>query len=140
MPTLKDFQDAIVTLNNTFPRPGLVLAVGQLYDLHTQYATQFPDSESPGVYALVADDRKEVLRIGKAQRLGLRFGAYFMWVNREQGHGGAKYPGYDKIRYLVTVPLPVDRAFEASSIEEFLFRQFRESEPSLNARFGRLED
>jgi hypothetical protein len=140
MPTLQDFRDAIETLNNTFPRPGLVLALGQPYDLHTQYATQFPDSENPGVYALVAEDGTEVLRIGKAQRLGLRFGAYFMWVNREQGRGEAKDPDYGRVRYLVTVPLPVDRAFEAPSIEEFLFRRFRKSEPSLNVRFGRLED
>src|SRR5580704_966549 len=100
MPTLQDFRNAIETLNETFPRPGLVLIPGQLYDLHTQYATQFPDSENPGIYALVAKDRVEVLRIGKAQRLGLRFGAYFMWVNREQGRGEAKDPEYGKVRYL----------------------------------------
>jgi hypothetical protein len=140
MPTLQAFRDAIAKLNEILPRPGLVLAVSETYDLHTQFATEFPNSKDPGVYALVAADGIEVLRIGKAQELGFRLGAYFMWASRELGRGKEKHPDYERVRYIVTVPLPINRAFEASSVEEFLFREFRGSPPPLNIRLGGFED
>jgi hypothetical protein len=136
-PTLQALRDAVAELNQRFPRPGLVLVVGEPWDIHTRFAEQYPDCEKPGVYALIANDGIEVLRIGKAQHLGFRFGAYFMWANRRTGQGRTKDHEYDNVQYIVTVPLPVDRSFEAPSIEEFLLGRFRESPPRLNVRLGR---
>jgi excinuclease UvrABC nuclease subunit len=132
MPTLQDFQKTIDELNTKFPRPGLTLVVGQRYDVHTQFAEGFPNCEEPGVYALIAEDEIEVLRIGKARCLGYRLGSYFRWADREQRRGIAKLPGYEKVRYIVTVSVPADRAFEVHSVEGFLLSTLK---PSLNSIF-----
>lgn len=137
MPTIQDLQKAIDELNVRFPRPDLTLAIGRRYDVHTQFAEEFPNCEEPGVYALIADDGKEVLRIGKARCLGYRLGSYFRWADREQRRGIAKHPGYEKVRYIVTVPFPVDRAFEVHSVEGFLLGRLK---PGLNSILETFED
>jgi hypothetical protein len=136
-PTLRDFRDAVTELNRTFPRPDLALIVSDCYDVRTEYATQFPASDNPGVYALIAADGIEVLRIGTAQTLGSRLGSYLAWDDRKAGSGRAKDPDYSEVRYLVTVSVPVNRAFEALSIEAFLLLRFQASPPRLNRRLGR---
>jgi hypothetical protein len=140
MPTLEAFRNAVEDLNRKFPRPELVLITGEPWDLCTQFATHFPDSESPGIYALIAGNGIDVLRIGKAQCLGYRLGAYFKRADGQRERGIAKHPGYKNARYVVTVPLPIGRAFEAPSVEEFLLGQFRWDPPSLNKILGRFED
>ena|ERR1700733_624249 len=136
-PTLHAFVDAIGQLNETFPCPDLVLRVSELYDVRKEYGTKFPNSDSPGVYALVADDEIEVLRIGMAQTLGSRLASYFNWADREQGRARTRDLTYNDVQYLVTIPVPVNRAFEVPSIEAFLLMRFRDPKPRLNVRIGR---
>jgi excinuclease UvrABC nuclease subunit len=132
MATFEEFEAAINELNTKYPRPGLTLTIRPRFDLRTQFAEQYPASEDPGVYALIADNGTQVLRIGKAKCLGRRLGNYFKWQNRNQGRGMAKQTVYDGVRYIVTVPLPVSRAFEVHSVEGFLLSKMR---PSLNSMF-----
>jgi hypothetical protein len=132
MPTFEEFERAVNELNTRYPRPGLTLTIGPMFNLHTQFAEQYPGSEQPGVYALIAEDRTEVLRIGKAKFLGHRLGNYFKWQDRSQGRGMAKEPVYGGVRYIVTVTLPPGRAFEVHSVEGFLLSKMK---PTLNSIF-----
>jgi excinuclease UvrABC nuclease subunit len=138
MSTIMEFQSALDELNTRFPRPGLMLKTSQKFDIHTEFNRQFPGSDSPGVYALIANDGLEVLRVGMAQVLGNRLGQnYFGWDDWEQGRGKAKNPSYEGVRYIVTIQLPQDRAWEAGSIEAFLLGKLR---PPLNVRLGLLDE
>ena len=132
MPTMQDLQDELDELNTRFPRPDLTLKMGSIYNLRTQYKETFPASEQPGVYGLIAEDAVEVLRIGKAKCLGKRLGNYFKYEDRQLGRGRAKQTVYDGVHYIVTIPLPLGRAFEVHSIEAFLLSKMR---PRLNSIF-----
>jgi len=107
------------------------------YDVYKDYAKTFPNSSDPGVYALIHEDGSEVLRIGKARCLGCRLGAYFMWEDKTAGKGMVKHPDYSKARYIITVRVPTDRAFEAHSIEGYLLGKLK---PCLNKMFESFED
>jgi excinuclease UvrABC nuclease subunit len=137
-PTVSDFRTAIAELNQTYPRPELHLEVDELmFDVESQYAATFPNCDRPGVYALVSRNGTDVLRVGVAQNLGYRLGAYFKWSDRLTGKGVAKDFAYADVRFVLTVPLPSNRAFEAPSIESFLLFRLR---PPLNTRLGLMEE
>jgi excinuclease UvrABC nuclease subunit len=136
-PTIQDFRDTIENLNARFPRPGITLTTSERYDVYKDYARTFPNSDSPGVYALIHENESEVLRIGKARCLGYRLGAYFRWADKEAGKGMEKHPDYSKARYIVTVPVAADRAFEAHSVEGFLLGRLK---PALNKMFESFEN
>jgi excinuclease UvrABC nuclease subunit len=130
MATLNDLKREVNKLNHNFPRPGIPhLSVSTLFDLRTQYSQKWPNAEFPGVYILF-DKNKEVLLIGKAscsRTLGDRLGEKLRWKDKKIGKGG--HLNNPDIRYLATIRVPIDNAFEAPAIEEYLLKKLR---PSLN--------
>ena len=136
-PTIQQFREAIIDLNTRFPRPGVSLVCSETYDVYKDYSKAFPNSDDPGVYALIHENGSEVVRIGKAKCLGCRLAAYFMWADKLAGKAMAKHPDYRIARYIVTVAVPHDRSFEAHSVEGFLLGRLR---PALNTMFESFED
>ena len=122
MSTLTDIKAAIEDFNHRFPRPELTLSVSDPYDLFTSFFSKYPNADQPGVYILL-DEAGTVLRIGKAscgRTLGCRLSDYFKWGDKNTGRGIAKDKAFNAVRYIATIPIPVDRAFEAPAIGEFL--------------------
>jgi hypothetical protein len=113
--SLDDLASRIVELNTRFPRPAMTpLSISELCDVRS--ASAWPHSGNPGVYALF-NERRELVYIGKAScnsGLGYRLGAHFFKT------GMPKAPWLQDVRYVATIPVPLDRAFEAPAIEEFL--------------------
>ena len=122
----KDVQLALDELNNKFPRPNLTLKISdKIYDLEKDWPDEYwPGIGLPGVY-LFADENRKTRYIGKSSSdLGKRLGDYW-----KDGNGKA-VPRNDKskgIRYIATITVSEDRAFEAPSIEEWLIREIKPS-------------
>jgi hypothetical protein len=125
MSTLEDVTRVVAEINAQYPRPGLTLSLSEPYDLSNSFSSTYPNNGLPGVY-LLFDHGMNVLRIGKAslgRTLGGRFNDYFRWGDKAKGQGIAKDPFYASVRFIVTVGLPIDRAFEAPAIEEFMLQR-----------------
>ena len=131
MPDLFALVGTLRELNEKYPRPGLPpLEMSPPYDIQLDFSKSFPNAEKPGVYILL-DENKNVLRIGKAsckRILGQRLNDYFGWAEGRKG-GVARDERFKTVRYIVTIPVPLDRAFEAPAVEEYLIDQL---EPELN--------
>jgi hypothetical protein len=98
------------------------LALSNIYDLRTSFASSYPNVSQPGIYVMM-DSHGTVLRIGTAscgRTLGDRLGDYFKWGDRALGSGVARNSQYGDVCFVVTIGLPSDRAFEAPAIEEYL--------------------
>lgn len=109
----------IEELNLKFPRPGLRLEVSEPFDTTKpwNYST-WPNNGFPGVY-LFADDNDKVVYIGKASKnISVRLGEY--WRKGPSGETESCSWKSEDVRFVYTIGLPVDRFFEASSIEEYL--------------------
>lgn len=121
--TIEDLKWCLEELNKQFPRPGMhPLFVSEFCDIKDT-AAPWPHAEKLGVYALF-DDSLELLYLGKAScnsGLGYRVRAHF------DKTGGSKAPKFEKVRYLATIPVPTDRAFEAPAVEEFLIARLNPS-------------
>ncbi|WP_147383573.1 hypothetical protein [Nitrosomonas supralitoralis] len=79
-----------------------------------------------------------VLRVGKAscgRTIGHRLGDYFRWGDKVLGKGVAKNDTFKDVRYIATIAVPKDRAFEAPAIEEFLLRRLESPLNSLGMSF-----
>ena len=113
---LEDLCAVLAELNERYPRPGMAsLSFGDLLDVRDADAA-WPDAGKPGIYAMFGEDRS-LLYLGKAScnsNLGRRLGAHFDRLGASRG------PKFTKVRYVATVGLPPDRAFEAPAVEEFL--------------------
>jgi hypothetical protein len=132
---------AINDLNTRFPRPGnLVLKLDGPFDLLKDWrGGKYPNSGLPGVYFLF-DATERLLRIGKASCgscIGGRLGAYFRY-SPDRTYGAAKDDSYSEVRFIYSVGLPEDRAFEAAAVEEFLLSRFNPA-PLLNSIGVRID-
>lgn len=126
MSQIEDVILAIDEMNARFPRPGLVLKVVGPYDLKSSFRHPYPNVGLAGVYVLTSADGT-VLRIGKAscsRKLDERLADYFR-RDIEPGVGIAKNAIFNDVRYVNTIGVPLDRAFEAPAIEEFLLRRIQ---------------
>ena len=122
----QDVQLALDKLNKEFPRPNLMLKMTDVYDLEKDWNEYYRGVGLPGVY-FFADENRKTQYIGKSSSdLGKRLGDYW-----KDGNGKA-VPKNDKskgVRYIATITVPEDRAFEASSIEEWLIREIKPKPP-----------
>jgi len=133
MDDLTRLKEVIEQFNQTYPRPGIRLELSDAYNLDVNFKAKerYPGSDRPGVYILL-DENMVIQRIGKAScgnDLGNRLGKYFGYA--VDGTGEAREVAYAGIRFIVTIKLPLDRAFEAPAIEEYLIGMFN---PPLNDR------
>ena len=100
------------------------LEISDLYDLDKDWTNSYPNASLPGIYVFF-DEIGDLLYIGKVSRknvLGKRLSAYF--GHDDKGgwklHKPHEWEQYGCPKYICTIPLPVDRSFEAPSIEEYL--------------------
>jgi hypothetical protein len=122
MKHLSDLHKAIDIFNEEYPRPGIKpIGLSERYDIRKDFLNRsYPNSDFPGVYILF-DENMNILRIGKAscdRALGSRLSDYFEYGPDKEGV--AKDSDYKVVRYLMTIGLSKDRAFEAPAIEEYL--------------------
>ncbi len=124
----QDVQLVLDELNKEFPQPNLTLEMTDVYDLQKDWNKSYPGVGSPGVY-FFADENRKTRYIGKSSsELGKRLGDYWKDDN------GKAVPRNDKskgIRYITTITVSEDRAFEASSIEEWLIQKIKPSRNKL---------
>jgi hypothetical protein len=135
MPTLKKLQDAIAEYETDYRRQDFGrFEPGALYDLFPPatgsplaWPEPWPHSDDAGVYA-VLDASRSVLYVGKASFnhcLGGRLASYFAYEKGRKGSCKIIHKWHAKPRYVYIVPVPHDRTFEASALEEFLIRKLQ---------------
>lgn len=131
MNTLDQLKEKIQLLSEKYNRSDLKLKISDVYDIKKDFSTQYPNSGFPGVYVFL-NEQQQIIYVGKASNnnfIGPRLGAYFKRGNEEKSTGVPKVKYYKDVRYLVTIPVPEDRAFEAPAIEEYLIKELN---PPLN--------
>ncbi len=125
MKGLEELRAALDQFNKKYPRPNMPeLKVSDLYDLDKDWAKSYPNATLPGIYVFF-DKNKNLLYIGKVSRknvLGQRLSTYFGHDDKNgwKLHEPHEWESYGYPRYIVTIPLPADRSFEAPAIEEYL--------------------
>lgn len=121
---MKNLIESLNLLNNKYPRPNLFLEVSEPFDTNNPWShSPWPNNGRPGVY-IFADENNRVLYIGKASvTISSRLSAY--WCKGKNGETKPKDWKSENIRYVYTIGIPNDRAFEAPSIEEFLISQLK---------------
>jgi len=144
MPTISEVLITIRAYSEKYRHPDRpLLEVSEKYDLFPSkniddgscigWPSRYPYADRAGVY-LICDKDERVLYVGKASltsTLGARLGHYFRYapdgvsccLNKE--HEWSKVP-----RYLVTVAVPCDMAFEAPALEEFLITKYENDLPN----------
>lgn len=118
--TYSDLKGAIDKFNAAFPRPNLLIALEDLSPIVTKEMWQ--NADKPGLYFLF-DENLTLQYIGKASfgsNIGVRIGERFSSKDCR-----CMNPKFETVKFLATIALPRDRAFEASSIEEFLIVQIK---------------
>ena len=118
----EDVRGAIEKLYEFAPRPNIEgLIISKPYDLETDWPDQYwPNTDLPGVY-LFANEEGKTLYIGKAScnsTVGYRLGAY--WKNSPEKKALPKTEKAKGVRYVSTITIPQEYAFEVPSIEEWL--------------------
>ncbi len=123
MLTLTHVQRLLDDLDKRYPRPWLGrLQISSLYDLREDWPDEYPNADKPGVYFLL-NNEKELVYVGKASfsndigsRLGKRIGY------DSQRRALIRDPQWLSacVRYIATVGLAAEHAFEAAAIEEFI--------------------
>ena len=136
---IKDIENAINELQKGLKFPNCNLKLSKKYDLlHADYNKDpYPNCEDPGVYLLL-DEEERVLYIGKAScknTLGERIGSYFKKDPEDSNRGLAKDRDFEKVRYIVTIPLR-DHAFVAPLVEEYFLYHSTAIQPRLNTNKG----
>ena len=121
----EDVKKALEEFKVKFPKPDLNLKISEVYDIHEDFKNNkyYPNSHLPGVY-LLADEKKKTQYIGMGRTkegVGKRLGDH--WKKDDNGNAVAKSPTSEGIRYLATITVPEDRAFEVPSIEAWLIRK-----------------
>ena len=118
--TIDALAEALMLFNGRMLRPGMgPLFLSERCDLDGGWSNEYwPYSTLPGVYVVYSETNKLVY-IGKtscSSNLGARLGAHF-----KKGPGGtaARPEGWDEAKYVRTIPVPHEFAFEAPAIEEY---------------------
>jgi hypothetical protein len=125
MKGLVELKAALDEFNKNYPRPNMPeLEISDVYDLDKDWTNSYPNATLPGIYVFF-DKKGYLLYIGKVSRknvLGRRLSAYFGHDDKGSWklHKPDEWEPYGELRYIVTIPLPVDRSFEAPAIEEYL--------------------
>lgn len=114
--------DAVQRLNDVAPRPNMEpLSVSEAYDLESDWPSKsWYGATKPGVYIFV-DSKGEVLYIGKAscgRNIGNRLSAY--WRHSPERKAAPKDDIAKGVRYVLTVTVDREFAFEVPAIEEWL--------------------
>ena len=127
MREIEKVQGCVSDYHKNYRNPALEpLSVNRLYDLQGEWLkNDIPDTERPGVYVFYDED-KNLLYIGKASwnsTVGARIASYFKKnpetaIETLPSHNWTRDP-----KYVQTIP--VERAFEASSLEEYLITTLR---------------
>lgn len=122
MANFQELQLALEEFNRDFPRPNMAeLVLSEEYSILKDFRNSYPGASHPGVYALF-DVSGELLRLGKAScnsTLGARLSAYFKWHDVDY-IGVNKQEGFENAIIIRTIKVPIERAFEAPALEEFL--------------------
>ena len=121
---MKELEKALIILNTKYPRPGLKLEGSEPFDTKNPWDySSWPNNGLPGVYIFANEDNK-VQYVGKASAtISARLSAY--WCKGENGETKSKDWKSEGIRYVYTIGVPNERAFEAPSIEEFLISHLK---------------
>jgi excinuclease UvrABC nuclease subunit len=138
MNTLDHLKEKIQLLSEKYNRHDLNLEISDVYNIKKDFLKPYPNSGFPGVYVFL-DEQQQILYVGKASYnnfIGPRLGAYFKRGNEEKSEGIINNDFYRDVRYLVTIPVHEDRAFEAPAIEEFLIKELN---PPLNV-IGKMKE
>jgi len=116
--TICDLELAVEVFNLKHRRPHGDISLSNLLDISLNTRASWPSNESAGVYVFL-DSNKNITYIGKASfgnciggRLNSRFDT--RW--------NPKKPQSEGCKYITTIALPDEAAFEASAIEEFLLK------------------
>lgn len=110
--------------NNEYPRPNLSLELEELSPIVTEIMWQ--NADKSGIYFLF-NENKILQYIGKASfnsNIGRQIGVKFSSKDCR-----CLIDKFKSCSLLATIPLPPERAFEASSIEEYLITRIK---PKLN--------
>lgn len=134
MRMLTTLQEAIDVFNRDYPRPGMEpLVLSEMYDLQVDWPKPYHNSDHPGVYCLF-DDQMTLVYVGKASFshvIGGRLGARICYgPDRRALLTDPKWHAAN-VRYIATIRFPLDHAFEASALEEFLITRLSPC-PKLN--------
>lgn len=132
MKKANDLIQQIEIFNKEYPRPRMnLLKITGRYDIKNDWPNIWPDNESPGIYILL-DEESNIHYIGKSSvSIGSRLSSYFFYGTEKEAK--AYYEELNIIRYIWTISVPFERAFEVSSIEEYLIQKLN---PPIN-RIGK---
>lgn len=139
MADLEALTQAIERYTKEFRGPAMgQFKMGPLYDLFPEkgaaveacqeaWPSMWPNCHDAGIYALL-DEQLNVLYIGKASlrsSIGGRLSSYCAYNNDKTVR--LKHEGYWTAtpRYAWSVAVPVETAFEAPALEEFLIRELQ---------------
>ncbi|MEE2732512.1 MAG: GIY-YIG nuclease family protein [Pseudomonadota bacterium] len=112
-------REALRVLSVKYPRPDLKLEISEPFDTNMQWGSaSWPNNGLPGLY-IFADENDRVVYIGKGSvTISARLNGY--WRKGPNDETLSKSDISKGVRYVYTIGIPIERAFEASSIEEFL--------------------
>jgi hypothetical protein len=146
MSDLQAVQPALDAYHNTYRNPTLKrLRLSDLYALFPSTASShgfkpagswpgvWPNVDNPGVY-LVFDANLKVLYVGKAsltQNFGTRLAEYFQY---EKSTGSCEVRGGWSRRPEYVGTIPVEAAFEAPSLEEYLIQELCPSDNTVGRK------
>jgi hypothetical protein len=125
-------EEAVEFMNSHFPRPRFFLFTDGPCDLEQDELYFLPSADLPGVY-LFFDSNGKILYIGKAsnkQYLAHRLKLYLILKGDRKGFICRSDSRLQHLfRFVITIPVPRDQAFEAAAIEEYLIGRLQ---PPLN--------
>ncbi|MEC8812944.1 MAG: GIY-YIG nuclease family protein [Pseudomonadota bacterium] len=112
-------REALKELKIKYPRPDLNLEISEPFDTNMPWSSaSWPNNGLPGLY-IFADENDRAVYIGKGSvTISARLNGY--WRKGPNDETLSKSDTSKDVRYVYTIGIPIERAFEASSIEDFL--------------------
>lgn len=123
-PTLNNARDLLKKYNEKYITN---FELGKEYALYPESDDEYgfkdcwPCNEQAGVY-LILDENKEVIYVGQAKILGIRFYYHFKPVD---GKCVLRGQWRKKPKYIVALPAPDDAKYERLSLEEYLIQNLQ---------------